>query len=304
MAKSNARLGRGLDTLITRREPREESLSDDSAAYAPAPHRPHTIPIDAITPNRHQPRSQFRDATLEELAASIRKQGVVQPILVRRLDRDRYELIAGERRWRAARLAGLAEIPVIIRDVSEAEALELALIENLQREDLGPLERATGYEHYIATFGGTIEELAERLGESRASVSNYLRLLRLSEELRRMLSAGELGMGQARAIASIEDPQRQLAIARLAVRRNLSVRQVEELVRNASDESSQTAGPSPRIPDRHVLDVEQTLSKATGLRVRLRPGRKKNSGRIVIWYSNLEEFDRVAEKLGGHLELE
>jgi ParB family chromosome partitioning protein len=180
------------------------------------------------------------------------------------------------------------------------------LIENLQRQDLGPLERAAAYQHYLDSFGGTIDDLGRRISESRANVSNYLRLLKLHSEIRDLLAAGELGMGQARAVAAIADHQRQLAVARLAIRRNLSVRQVEELARSAATAPDEAVAAPIEAPkrSRHVLDVEQALSRATGMRVRLYPGRKKNSGRLVIAFGSLDEFDRIAERLGGNVHLE
>jgi ParB family chromosome partitioning protein len=308
MAKSSPRLGRGLNTLI-----RPAALPNHSTTPAPvaAPDAPDArireITLEAICPNPLQPRAHFDNESLSTLVESIRARGVLQPILVRSLGDDRFELIAGERRWRAARAAGLKTIPAIIRDLAQNESLEVALIENLQREDLTALERATAYQHYLDTFGGSIEDLAQRLSESRANVSNYLRILKLSEEVRGMISSGDLGRGQARAIAGLDNPQKQLALARLAVRRNLSVRQVEDLVRNAADLDHQEPAPrraSAPAQATHLGNLEQSLSRALGLRVRLHAGRKKNSGRVVITFQNLDEFDRIAERLGGKAELE
>lgn len=308
MAKVAPRLGRGLSALVT---PRAAGL-DASAAKPPAfptqPGKIHDIDLDRIRPNPNQPRASFDDESLRELADSIRTNGILQPVVVRACGEDAYELIAGERRWRAARLAGLSRIAAIVREANDAQSFELALIENLQRSDLAPLERAGAYRHYLDTFGGTVESLAERLSESRANVSNYLRLLGLQDEVRAMLARGELSMGHARALAGVADQQRQLALARMTVRRNLSVRQVEELARRvgaggAPRSSVVGAGRAPGAA-RHASDVEQALSRAVGLRVRLFPGRKKNSGRVVIYYSSLEEFDRVAQLIGGDKHLE
>jgi ParB family chromosome partitioning protein len=305
MSKSAPRLGKGLSALI---RPRPTGPLTDRALppSAPAPDallRAATlvreISLDSIRPNPHQPRFNIDRSSLDQLAESLRQTGVLQPILVRALSATDFELIAGERRWRAAGIAGFDTIPAIVRELSDAQSFELALIENLQREDLGPLERANAYQQLMDTLSATVDEIAARLCESRANVVNYLRLLKLTEPVRNMISAGQLAMGHARAIAAIDDPQRQLAIARLAVRRNLSVRQVELLVKSGG------ASPS-RIHDSssgatvHFSEVEQALSKALGLPVTLRPGKRKNSGRVVIRYNSLEEFDRISERIAGH----
>lgn len=306
MARNSPRLGRGLSALIKPAPPAVAPAvpsdvpvtATDTPSAPPGP-RIHQLPLDRVHPNAKQPRRIFVESRLEELAASIRTHGVLQPIVVRPAD-DGYEIIAGERRWRAARLAQLEEIPALIRHVDDAGQLELALIENLQREDLGPLERAAGYQQYMDAFGGSADELAQRLGESRASIANYLRLLRLSPEIRDLLGAGELGMGQARAIAGIADPQRQLAVARLAVRRNLSVRQVEELARaNGTTAKGNSAAARPDGDRRHYDELAAALGKSLGLPVKLLPGKKKNSGRLVVQFRNLEEFDQIAQRLGG-----
>lgn len=307
MSKTAARLGRGLSSIIG---PTIAGAGSDAAVIGAAPAL-HGLPafataegaamqqldISRITPNPAQPRRRFDPERLAELAASIRNSGVVQPILVRPRPDGVYELIAGERRWRAAQLAGLTRIPAVVREAEDAAALELALVENLQREDLGPLERALGYQGYLERFGVTTEQLARRLGESRANVSNYLRLLRLPQEIRDMIQAGQLAMGQARAVAGIDDPQRQLAVAHIASRRNLSVRQVEALA--TADPQTRSVSPPVRTLDTHMANVERRLSKALGMRVQLRPGRAKNSGRVIITYNSLEEFDTIAQRLGG-----
>jgi ParB family chromosome partitioning protein len=304
MSKPTPRLGRGLSAIIGPRTagpfpPREAPPSD----VAPSPTGIRQIAIDAITPNPRQPRRASEEARLKELAASIRANGIIQPVLLRTVETGRYELVAGERRWRAGKLAGLETIPAVVRDLSDAQSLELALVENLQREDLGPLERAAGYQDYIHTFNVSAEQLAERLGESRANIANYLRLLRLATEIQGLITAGQLEMGQARALLGIEDPQRQLAIARMAARRNLSVRQVERLARG-SQGPPEPSSPEPRVKAKHLDDIERGLTRALGLPVTLHPGKKKNSGRVVIRYNNLDEFDRIAERLGGRTTLE
>jgi len=310
MSKSTTRLGKGLSALIgSRTTPAaagdlpSTAITNGSPQAAQPGERLAQIPIDKLEPNPYQPRSRFDENGLAELAASVKQSGLLQPVLVRRVEGGRFQIVAGERRWRAARMAGLEAVPAIVREVSDAEALELALIENLQREDLDPLERAAAYQQLIDKAGLTIEQVAQRLGQSRANVSNYLRLLKLGDEIREMISAGQLGMGQARALLGVSNPQRQLAIARMAVRRNLSVRQVEELARRA--EQPAASEPQPVSPvKKHLAELEERFSKAVGLPVRLQPGKKKNSGRIVIRYNSLEEFDRVAEMLGADSKLE
>lgn len=293
MSSPAPRLGRGLGALISQ----PPQVNHPAANIAPE-HGPERISVAQICPNRHQPRTDFKDDRLQELADSIRATGVLQPVVVRPVGDGRYELIAGERRLRAAKLAGLAEIPAIVRTASDREALQLALIENLQREDLGPLERAMAYRRYLDTFGGTAEELAALLSESRSNVANYLRLLKLQPEVAFMLGRGDLSMGHARALAGIDDPRRQLALARLAVRRNLSVRQVESLVQDTAFDAAEPKRTKPTL-DRHLLEVETALAKALGVRVSLRSGKRKNSGRIIIHFGSLDEFERIAERLGG-----
>jgi ParB family chromosome partitioning protein len=301
MKKNPNRLGRGLSALITPPAEAPQIITDHSVQL-------RQLPVDAIAPNPRQPRTAFNETSLAELTDSVRTSGIIQPVVVRMKGADQYELVAGERRWRAAKAAGLLTIPAIVRELSDAEAFSTALVENLQREDLGPLERAAAYQHYLESFGGTIEDLARRLSESRANISNYLRILKLRPEICYMLGTGELGMGQARAIAGVDDLERQLAIAKLAARRNLSVRQVEALSRNATDGKPAESPPQePAQPDPyrlHLGHVEQALCKAVGLRVRLHHGKKKNSGRVVIFFDTLDEFDRIAERLGGNASLE
>ncbi|MCC6358102.1 MAG: ParB/RepB/Spo0J family partition protein [Phycisphaerales bacterium] len=304
MSKTPNRLGKGLSALIGPRTAlRPEPVTPPPPADVPpaAPKAPtdglRRLPIDRITANPRQPRTEFDDETLKELAASIRTSGVLQPLLVRPSG-DGFELIAGERRLRASKLAGLREVPAIVREMTDAESLEVALVENLQREDLGPLERAAAYQEYIDEFRSSAEQLSARLGESRVNIVNYLRLLRLPEEIQAMIRRNELGMGEARCLVSVADPQRQLALARLAVRRNLSVRQVEALVKQADqpiDEKVEVEKPG----DRHLAEVASNLSRALGLPVKLKSGKAKNSGTIVIRYSNLDEFDRIAERIVG-----
>ncbi len=307
MTRPASRLGKGLSALIAPRATRLETAGSEPRQANDRRDALPRIPLDSIAPNPRQPRAAIDDATLAELADSIRTTGLLQPIVVRSMGDGRYELVAGERRWRAARLAGLTDIPALVREMTDAQSFEAAIVENLQRTDLAPLERAAAYRRYLDMFGGTIDDLAHRLSESRANVSNYLRLLDLQHEIFEMLQAGALGMGQARAIAGITDHQRQLAIARLAARRSLSVRQVEELARSADSSAidvTETAALQDESHRRHFAEIEQSLIRAVGLPVRIHPGRKKNSGRVVITYNSLDEFDLLAVRLGASATLE
>lgn len=294
---SPQRLGKGLNALIGQRKPPPQTAQPNPIQSNTGPQE---LIVNDIRTNPNQPRTHFSETALQELAQSIRSAGMIQPILVR-AKAGGFELIAGERRLRAAQIAGLKKIPALVRDVSDRQAAEIALIENLQREDLKPLERARAYQQYLETQGGTPEELAHRLGESRANVANYIRLLSLPEEIQQMLEWGELGMGHARALIGVRDPQRQLSLARLAVRRNLAVRQVEALAK-ATEEADRPKPEEPSAPSRnkHYAEVERSLSRATGLKTRLIPGKKKNTGRVVLHYNSLEEFDRLADLLGAH----
>ena len=303
MSKSSPRLGKGLGAILGKPRAELDALQRPEPSSAPEG-QVKSLPIDQLIPNRNQPRTHFDDSSLRELSDSIRTSGVLQPVLVRKASDQKYELVAGERRWRAARVAGLKHVPALVRELNDAEALELALVENLQREDLNPMERAAAYRRYLDAFGGSADDLAGRLGESRASVANYLRLLKLSDEVRALVDAGELSMGHARALLSVSDPQRQIAAARLAVRRNLSVRQVESLCKEPDVEPGTVVSGGRPLRDQHVVDLERSLSKSMGLSVRVQPGKRKNAGRVVIQYANLDQFDMIAERIAGRSNLE
>ncbi|MCA9243214.1 MAG: ParB/RepB/Spo0J family partition protein [Phycisphaerales bacterium] len=299
-----SRLGRGLSTIIAARKPADPAPAVTSQKLPISDGLSH-VPVGAITPNPRQPRAIFDQTALSEMASSIRQSGVIQPLIVRAVGAGRYELVAGERRWRAAKEAGLANVPCLIRDISDVESLEIALIENLQREDLGPLERATAYQGYLDSFGGTVEALATKLGESRANVANYIRLLRLEPEIRELVASGELQMGQARAIAGVTEAHRRLALARMAARQRLSVRQVEELAGAQRDDQREAKsvekGP---VGDTNLRAVEEAFQKALGVKVRISGGRRRNAGRIQVFYNSLEEFEAIAERLGINPRLE
>lgn len=292
MSKSPPRLGRGLDAIFGQKPPIPAGPATlPTSAESPV----REIDVAAVRPNPRQPRTQFDAVALEALAASIRVRGVLQPIIVRGLPDGAFELVAGERRLRAAKLAGRRAIPAIVRPISDGDSLEIALIENIQREDLNAVERAAAYQSYLDAFGVSSEQLAVRLGESRATVANHVRLLRLPPEVIEIVKSGALNMGHARALLAIDDPQRLVGAARLAVRRGLSVRQVEALAKSAAAATEPAAS---RGAVRHMADLDRQFSKALGVPVRVRAGKKRNSGRILISFANLDEFDRISERLG------
>ncbi|MBE9608215.1 ParB/RepB/Spo0J family partition protein [Chitinilyticum piscinae] len=269
-------LGRGLDALM-----------GDSAPVETL----QTLSVMALTAGKYQPRSQFDPEALQELADSIRAQGLMQPVLVRPLGDERYEIIAGERRWRAAQLAGLTEISALVRDIPDEAALAMALIENIQRENLNALEEATGLQRLIDEFGMTHESAAEAVGKSRATVTNLLRLLSLSEPVRDMLMDGQLDMGHARALLPL-DTLRQLEAARLVAVKGLSVRETEALVKRLLDGPQQK---QQKKPDPDVLRLCESLSEKIGAKVTLTPGRK-GCGRLTIEYGSLDQLDALISK--------
>lgn len=305
------RLGKGLSALIkptavsiaaTPSKPEVVKPQARSAPKAPTEAGGETVQrlaINAIKPNPKQPRQAFDETKLQELAQSIRTSGLIQPILVRPVGPGRYELVAGERRWRAAQIAELSEIPAIVRELSDQQMLELALVENLQREDLNPIERAEAYQRYLDLFHVKPEQLAVRLGESRSNVTNYVRLLKLNAEIQAGVREGLLSMGHARALLGVDEPERQLALFRLALRRGWSVRQMEDAVKSgAGDADDGSAVVASRARDKHLDEIERAFRRALGLPVKLSAGRKPNAGRIVIRYRNLEEFEQIADRLG------
>jgi ParB family transcriptional regulator, chromosome partitioning protein len=272
-------LGRGFGALLPTAPP-------------PLPPTERMVAIADIVPNRRQPRTGFDDERLGELAASIREHGVLQPLLVRPRAGGGFELIAGERRLRASKLAGLDAVPVRVQDRDDRETLELALIENLQRDDLAPLDEAAGYQSLLDDFGLTQEELARRVGKSRPAVANTLRLLQLPEPVRDELRSGRLSAGHARALLALGTAAAQIALAREAVRLGLSVRQLEERVRSGGREPAK-----PRaVKDLHAADVERQLMRSLGTRVRIvsKGGRK---GRIVIEFYSPEELESLVARL-------
>jgi ParB family chromosome partitioning protein len=252
------------------------------------------IAVDSVAPNPHQPRKQFDDAALLSLAASLKSTGLVQPIVVRRTADNQYQLIAGERRLRAAKLAGLTTVPAIVRDVNPFEQAQMALIENIQREDLNPIDRAQAYRTLIDQLGLTQGELANRVGEDRSSIANYLRLLDLAEPVRELVRAGRLSLGHAKILAGITDLAHQQELAERVLGQELSVRNLERIVHEPAGHPTVRAEIEPSA---HMKDLENRLTSQLGLRVQLRTGAKKGRGRVVIHYGSLDEFDHLMERL-------
>lgn len=253
----------------------------------------HNLPVERICRSPYQPRRAMEPQALAALADSIRRQGLVQPVVVRRVA-DEYQLIAGERRWRAAQQAGLQEIPAVIQEASDQEAAAIALIENLQREDLDPLEEARAFSSLIENFDLTHQQVGEAVGRSRASVSNSLRLLALPGAVQEMLNQGHIEMGHARALLALNEPD-QLSVAQTVVRRKLSVRATEERVKRVQSGHA-GSGRGPARPDPDILRMEQKLSDRLGTGVKVRHNRN-GSGQVSIRYASLDEFGGIVEKL-------
>jgi ParB family chromosome partitioning protein len=288
---ADRKLGRGLEGLINSaaNQPMQELPPELPATAA----TPTTLSVSLLDPNPYQPRQGMEPADLESLKASILEHGVLQPIIVRRKD-DRFQVIAGERRFRAAQGAGLAEVPVVIREATDDEMLELALVENLQREDLDPIEKALSFKAYLEKSHRTQETAAVRLGLDRSSMANMIRLLELPQEIQAMLRTGLLAMGHARAILSLEDPKRQIAIAERVAREGLSVRQVERLAGPATSAKRKAKHPAKGAD---VRDLEAKLREALGTKVLVEEGPKQGTGKIVIEFYSHEDLERIMSRL-------
>lgn len=309
LSRRRANLGRGLDALFG---------EEDAYADLNKVRQSRLVPIEFLSPNPYQPRRQFDEASLAGLVDSIRQQGILQPILVRRLpgSEDHFQIIAGERRWRAAQQALLHEVPVVIRDLTDQDALQIALIENVQRQDLSPLEEAEGYRRLIREFEHTQEDLGRLIGKSRSHIANTLRLLDLPEEVQAMVQAGALTAGHARALLSCPDP---VAAARRVVDEGLNVRQTEALAREhtqaaprarreapagpgngAAPGAEAAAPPPPPAPakDPDTVALEHEMSGLLGLRVSISPGRGQG-GSLTIHYASLEQLDHVLQRLSA-----
>ena len=280
MVEKRPALGRGLSALIP------EAPKTPAAAE-----RALDIDIDLLRPNKVQPRARMDDAKIEDLARSIQTNGIIQPIVVRRVDNG-YEIVAGERRWRAAQRAGLLKVPIVIREIPEDRLLAAALIENIQREDLNPLEEALAYRRLADEFALTQEQIADAVGKDRSSVANYVRLLRLPHELRDNIAAGALSMGHARALLSLPDAAAQLRVGRDVVAKQLSVRETEALVKKALEPERKKEEPPKDI---HTRAAEDRLRFVLGTRVRI--VRKGKRGRVEIDFGSEDELQRIYEQL-------
>jgi ParB family chromosome partitioning protein len=252
-----------------------------------------TLPVSRIRPGKYQPRTKMDQQALAELAASIRSQGLMQPLLVRPVERDRYELIAGERRWRAAQMAGLEEVPVLVREVPDEAALALSLIENIQRENLNPMEEAAGMQRLIDEFRMTHEQAADAVGRSRTATTNLLRLLKLARPVQEMVMEGALDMGHARALLAL-DPARQIEAAHRIAAKGLSVRDTEALVQTLVRGSP--GAKTAQKADRDLQRLEEELSGSLGTTVQIRPA-KKGSGKLLLHYSSLDHLEQLLKRL-------
>ncbi len=283
------RLGRGLAALIG------DDISEESVVEAARGLK--TVAIADLSPSRNNPRQVFREDQLKELANSIREKGVLQPIVARPTDEPgHYEIVAGERRWRAAQLAGVHEVPVVVRDLSEAEALEVALIENIQRSDLNSLEEAMGYAQLMEQFGYTQQQLADTLGKSRSHVANTLRLLNLPDDVKEMIRSGELSAGHARALIATQDASQ---LAKKIARQRLSVREAEELAKREGKAAGAPGRKACGEKSADVLALEKELEDVLGMAVEIADKGRKG-GRITISYKSLEQLDEICCRLSGH----
>ena len=276
-------LGRGLDALLSGSDTKPEDEL-------------RNLPVDRMKPGKYQPRTHMDQDSLAELATSIKAQGIMQPILVRAINNtpgaERYEIVAGERRWRAAQLAGLSEVPVLVRSIPDEQALAMALIENIQRENLNPLEEAQGLQRLIDEFGLTHQQAADAVGRSRPAASNLLRLLQLTAAVQDMLMTGKLDMGHARALLPLTGAQ-QVALAQRIVQKNLSVREAERLVQQIVNPPKKQASPAV---DRDLLRLQEELSDHVGSPVAIRSN-KRGAGKITIEFSNLDQLDGILGRL-------
>jgi ParB family chromosome partitioning protein len=293
-------LGRGLESLLPAR-PAAPPVASSIHAFAEAPTeamtgRPREVPLDQIERSPHQTRTRFDEKPLAELAASIAATGVVQPVLVRPLPDGRFQLIAGERRLLASKLAGKETIPAVIRQVSDEQAMEMTIVENLQRTDLNPMEQARAYERLTRDFKMTQEQMAIRTGKDRASVANFLRLLRLPVLIQNKVEDGELSFGHARALLALESPEAMLKAAQKVVALSMSVRQTESYVNGLLyPEKKEAKAKWEDVADPNVRDAQERIQRALGLRVKIED--KNGRGRVIIEYSRLEDFDALLETL-------
>jgi ParB family transcriptional regulator, chromosome partitioning protein len=287
MVKRPKGLGRGLDALLG---------GNEEAALPTVAGAPNVLALTALQPGKYQPRTRMDETALNELADSIRVQGLMQPILVRKVSEQGYEIIAGERRWRAAKLAGLTDVPVVVKDVPDEHAAAMALIENIQREDLNALEEAQGISRLIKDFGLSHEQAAQAVGKSRSATSNLLRLLNLAKPVQTMLMAGDIDMGHARALLAV-DAATQITLANQIVGKGLSVREAEKLVAKTADFSPRhNAQKNNKKMDRDITRLAEELAESLGMPVTIQP-RKKDTGKLTIEYHSHEALEALIAKL-------
>lgn len=284
MTKKKKRLGRGLEALLSTSQPQTDQASDSGAVDAQTP---TSLPIEKLQPGQYQPRTNMDQDSLEELAASIKSQGIIQPILVRPISAHKYEIIAGERRWRAAQIAQLSDVPVLVRDIPDEATLAVALIENIQRENLNPVEEAVGLKRLMDEFELTHQEMAKSIGRSRTAVTNLLRLLGLSHGARQLLEHGKIEMGHARALLGLPVEQQDFAAAEVYSKK-LSVRQTEVLVRNYASPKKKSKA---KTKSSDIISLEETLATTLGAKVSVED--KNGKGKIVIEYTSLDILDGI-----------
>jgi ParB family chromosome partitioning protein len=286
-------LGKGLESLLP-----SVKASVDTAPPRPSDGTPREIPVADIERSPYQTRTRFDESLLAELAASIAATGVVQPVLVRPQPNGRFQLIAGERRWLASKMAGKETIPAILRPVSDEQAMEITIVENLQRTDLNPMEQARAYDRLSREFKLTQEQMAQRTGKDRASVANFLRLLRLPAEVQGKVEAGELSFGHARALLALENPETLLKAAQKVTALSMSVRQTESYVQGILHPEKNSSEQKVKEPlDPNVREARDLLQRSLGLKVTIED--KNGRGRVIIEYAKLEDFDALLERLGG-----
>lgn len=301
MASKKTGLGRGLDALFAASAPVLEE-EENNLAVEPTPVKEEIndsdrvvyIDINEIKPNPDQPRKHFDAARLEELANSIQENGVIQPLVVQKKE-NCYELVAGERRWRASRLAGLKKVPCLIREFDEKQNLIVAIIENMQREDLDPMEEANGIQQMIHKFGFTQEQVSESLGKSRAYIANSVRLLKLPEEIQKMIRSGKISAAHGRTLLGIQDPRKQLMLAERIEKEGLSVRTVEEIAKKLKGEQKEEKKKEKKVKSAEILAVESDLRNVIGTKVSIVQGKK--SGKIELEYYSIDELNRLIDLL-------
>lgn len=282
---------------------REPVAGDDGIRLGAGEAHARMVEVDRLQPNPRQPRQAVSERSIATLADSIRQTGILQPITVRPRGAE-FEIVTGERRWRAAQRAGLEFVPVIVRDVSDEEMLELALVENIQREDLNAIDRATAYRQYCDQFGKKADDVARRLGEDRTTVTNFIRLLELPAEVRQLIGQGLLSAGHGRCLLGVEDAEHLVLLARKIIKEGLSVRAAEGLVRRARtpNQGEPRTGRTPAGRTAHMQDLETRFEQACGTKVKIQQGRRQGRGKIMIDYYSLDDFDRIAQRLGVALE--